>query len=216
MDDTTQTTPSETPPIQLVLWGVLCAVALSVVGFGFWATLAVEPPPELRVYGTVPDFTLIDRNGEPFGRDDLLGQPWVADFIFTRCVAICPRMTRQMSRVATALGPDTPVELVSISVDPEYDTPEVLEAWAQQYDAGDNWHFLTGDTEPIYSLTREGFMLPLDANPPAGLVTTTDPIVHSTRFALVDQRGQIRGYYHAFEEEALEQLLKDITRLLTE
>lgn len=219
-DDSTQgaIAPEDRPatgsstPVQGLLWALLAAVILGVAGFALWWWLA-PPPAELPVVATVPEFTLVDRDGQPFGRGDLSGAPWVADFIFTRCAAICPRMTRQMSGVAEALA-GTPIEIVSISVDPEHDTPEVLDAWARQFGAGESWHFLTGENEAIYDLARKGFLLAVDPSPPAELEAENGPIVHSTRFVLVDSEGQIRGYYDAFEQASVERLVADARRLL--
>lgn len=205
--------PRTPTALHWVLWGALGAVVLSIVGFAVWVQLGVTPNVPLPVIATVPDFELIDRDGEPLGRQDLLGTPWIADFIFTRCAAICPRMTHEMRQVSKALGPSTPVRFTSITVDPEHDTPEVLEAWAQRFEAGHNWHFLTGEQAAILSLARDGFLLGVDVSPGPESVGP-DPIVHSNRFALVDADGQIRGFYDPFDPESVEKLLRDVRFLV--
>ena len=106
--------------------------------------------------------------------------------------------------------------IVSISVDPKHDTPEVLDTWAHKYGAGPGWHFLTGDTKTIYSLASDGFLLAVDPGPPPNVAATSPPIVHSSRFVLVDGEGRIRGYYDAFDKEALAQLVLHAEALAVE
>src|SRR3954452_18148656 len=160
-----------------------------------------EPPP---VFDPVPAFSLSNRDGRPVRLQDLAGAPWIADFIFTRCPASCPLMTARMARLERELPRDLGVRLVSFTVDPERDTPAVLERYAESYKAPGRWLFLTGPKEEIYRLSRQGFKLGIDFPPPG---TTTgpavEPILHSTRFVLVDGQGRIRGYYDGFDEEAM-------------
>ena len=91
-----------------------------------------EPPP---VLGEVPDFTLVNRDGQAVRRADLAGAPWIADFIFTRCGASCPMMSLRMAKLERELPRDLGVRFVSFSVDPEYDTPEVLQEYAESFGA---------------------------------------------------------------------------------
>ena len=195
-------------------WALLIAGAVMIVVLAI-LTLArrPEPPPVIK---DAPDFALIHHDGTTVGRDQLAGEPWIADFIFTRCPAICPRMTSQMAHVAETLGDGSPVRFVSISVDPEHDTPEVLAAFAARHGAGDGWYFLTGDKETIFALSREGFMLGIETSPPEGVATGDDPVIHSNRFVLVDRRGRIRGYYDPFDEAEIARLLGDVRALLRE
>ncbi len=202
------------PPWRL---GLLLAGGLAVVLVGLFSALTLSrraaSHPPLPVLAQVPDFTLVRHDGRPTARADLAGAPWIADFIFTRCAAICPGMTRRMHRVAGSLPVDTAVRLVSVSVDPEHDTPEVLARYAERHGAGAGWDFLTGDREAIRTLTVEGFLLGLDTTSPA--TAGGDPvIVHSNRFVLVDAESQIRGYYDAFDDAEIERLLGDVDRLL--
>jgi len=168
-----------------------------------------HPPPEL--FGRVPAFSLVNRDGGRVGLADLEGAPWVADFIFTRCGISCPRMTAIMVRLGETLPEKTWVHWVSFSVDPEYDTPEVLQAWAESFGVTDErWLFLTGDRGKIYPLMIEGFKLGVDASPPPGMASEEEPILHSTRRVLVDGQGEIRGYYDGFHSEDFERLLRDL------
>jgi protein SCO1/2 len=188
-----------------LIWGLLVAALVVVI-----AATAVdrwrrpEPPP---VMDQAPAFTLTNRDGRAVRSQDLAGKPWIADFIFTRCPASCPLMTARMARLDRELAGDHEVKLVSISVDPEHDTPAVLERYAQSYKAPPRWLFLTGGKEEIYRLSRQGFKLGIDIPPPSGPGgPAVEPILHSTRFVLVDGQGRIRGYYDGFDEDSMKKL----------
>jgi protein SCO1 len=175
-----------------------------------------EPPP---VLGRVPDFQLTNRDGRKISLADLAGRPWVADFIFTSCPASCPMMSLRLSAFDQELPDDLEHHLVSFSVDPEHDTPEVLQSYAESFDAPPHWLFLTGTRDQIYDLSKQGFKLGVDDSPgatagPAG--DAAEPILHSTRFTLVDGAGNIRGYYDAFDQAAVERLRRDLLSLARE
>ena len=191
-----------------VLWGVLVVALLAVVAAAAWELLnRPEPPP---VLGQVPDFALTNRDGRTVRRADLAGRPWIADFIFTRCAASCPMMSLRMARLNRDLPSSLPVRLVSFTVDPDYDSPEVLQRYAKSFSAPDRWLFLSGARQDVHKLCVEGFKLALD--PSSG--TGNEPILHSTRFVLVDGEGRIRGYYEAFDEPSMKQLRRDLDSLL--
>jgi protein SCO1/2 len=162
-------------------------------------------------YGTIPDFQLINQDFRPFGSAQLKGKIWIADFIFTACPGPCPMISSRMSELQKPLE-KTDVHLVSVSVDPEKDTPEVLRGYAERLKAQPGrWDFLTGPRAAIYSLSRDGFKLGVsDGADEAG-----SP-VHSTRLVLVDRVGAIRGYYDATEADAVTKLLADTNHLLRE
>ena len=190
------------------LWGFLVVSLLVVAGAAAWQILhGPEPPP---VLGKVPDFALVNRDGQTVRRADLLGAPWIADFIFTRCGAACPMMSLRMARLERELPRDLGLRFVSYSVDPDYDTPKVLQDYAESFGAPGRWLFLTGDKQAIYRLSKEGFKLAVDDTTP---VNEDEPILHSTRFVLVDGEGRIRGYYEAFDEEAVKKLMRDVEAL---
>src|SRR5262245_5408071 len=164
---------------------------------------------ELPVMSDAPDFKLTERSAREVRRDELAGKVWVADFIFTQCAGTCPLMTVNMKKLQDALPAE--VQFVSFSVDPEHDTPEVLKEYADRNGADPKrWLFLTGDKAALYTLSIDGFKLALDAT--GG--TPAEPIVHSTRFALVDRQGRIRGYYGMEDEDALDRLAKDVKTLM--
>lgn len=195
-----------------LLWAVL---VLALVGVGIAAFLETRQSPLPRL-GIVPDFRLINRDGRTVGKSQLVGAPWVADFIFTHCPSSCPLLTERMARFERSLPPDLPVRFVSFSVDPERDTPAVLQAYAAKYQAPARWLFLTGEREAIYRLSRDGFRLAIDPSPPPPPQPTDtpgEPILHSTRFVLVDGAGHIRGYYGALQPDELERLRRDLRSL---
>jgi protein SCO1 len=162
-------------------------------------------------YGTVPAFELANQNGQPFGSTQLAGRIWIADFIYTTCPGPCPMISSRMSELQKPLE-KSDVHLVSFSVDPEKDTPQVLRAYAEKLQADPaRWDFLTGPKSAIYKLSHDGFKLAVsDGGDERGIP------VHSTRMVLVDRHGQIRGYYDAAEADAVTKLLADANHLLRE
>jgi protein SCO1 len=168
----------------------------------FGALAACAPPQKLDVLGEVPDFELTAQDGKPFDSRSLEGHVWVADFIFTNCPGPCPMMSSQMRKLQMQTGAD--VKLVSITVDPARDTPPVLAEYAKhfQYDPA-RWHFLTGDQAKLSALGTETFHLN----------SVDGSLNHSTRFALVDRRRRIRGYYSTGEDGFLTRLIRDIRTL---
>jgi protein SCO1 len=160
-------------------------------------------------YGRIPGFTLLESGGQTVELGQLLGKVWVADFIFTSCAGTCPLMSGQMRRLQDSLPAE--VQLVSITVDPSRDTPEVLARYARQMGADSSrWLFLTGHPAEIRRLCVEGFKLALDE----GAGSEAEPITHSSRFVLVDRSGAIRGYYSGTEEADLARLAGDVQNLL--
>ena len=165
----------------------------------------------VSTYGTVPPFQFTNQNGQPLGSADLQGKIWIADFIYTTCPAPCPMISSRMSELQKPLE-KTDVHLVSFTVDPAKDTPEVLRGYAAKLQAQPGrWDFLTGPQSAIYDISRNGFKLAVfDRSEETGLP------VHSTRMILVDRQGIIRGYYDATEPDAVTKLLADTNHLLRE
>ena len=159
-------------------------------------------------YGSVPEFSLINQDGKNFGSADLRGKIWIADFIYTTCPGPCPMISSRMSELQEPLK-NTDVHLVSFSVDPVKDTPQVLRGYAEKLQAEPGrWDFLTGPQSTIYNLSRNGFKLAVGEE--KGVP------IHSTRMILVDRHGEIRGYYDAAEADAVTKLVADTTHLLRE
>jgi len=193
----------------------------------------------LEVYGEVPDFALIERSGRRITRGDLLGKVWIANFVYTDCRETCPLQSAHLARLQAELRGEPDLRLVSITVDPEHDTPEVLAEYAARYRADpERWLFLTGPREVIHRLAIEGFRLGVADSalaPPgpasallarAGLLPgfapawahpeDRAPIMHSSRFVLVDRRARIRGYFHGTDPDALWRLRQTVKVVLRE
>lgn len=163
-------------------------------------TLTTEEP-EVRF--PLPPFQFTEASGEPFGREDLLGKVWVADFVFSTCQGICPRLSEGLARLQAALATrpgGERVGLLSFTVDPENDTPAVLTAYAARYGADRaRWKLVTGERAAIWGLIREGFKLPVgDDGPPAPGM----PVFHSGKLVLIDAQGTVRGYFDGLAEDA--------------
>lgn len=164
-----------------------------------------QPVKELPKIGNVPQFEFTNSDGNIVTLDNLKGKVWVADFIFTTCTMACPMMTGNMNIVHKKFKKNDNVRLVSISVYPEFDTPEVLKNYASQYDADtEKWLFLTGKEDAVKDIIRDGFKIG----------DYEDIIFHSEKFALVDKKGIIRAYYNGMKSEDMKQLKKDIDVLL--
>jgi cytochrome oxidase Cu insertion factor (SCO1/SenC/PrrC family) len=165
----------------------------------------------INSYGVVPAFQLTNQDGQPFGSVQLNGKIWIADFIYTMCPGPCPMISSRMSELQKPLE-KTDVHLVSVSVDPEHDTPPVLRGYAEKLHAQpQRWDFLTGSKTAIYDLSQKGFKLAAsDGSQEMGTP------VHSTRMILVDRRGEIRGYYDATMPDAITKLLADTAHVLRE
>ncbi len=168
---------------------------------------------DLPATGKIGEFSLRDQSGKTFTNADLRGKVWVAAFMFTRCPTVCPRMMRIMKKLQDqAKAGDVPLHLVSFSVDPENDTPDVLLAFAKKYDADlDSWSFLTGDYETVKRTSVEGFKMALEgtAKPDA----SDFGILHGSHLVLVDKEMRIRGFYPTKTEENLGKLLADAKSL---
>lgn len=163
---------------------------------------------ELPVLNSVPDFSLTERSNRVVNRGELDDKVWVADFIFTQCAGICPAMSAHMRKLQDLLPPQ--VRLVSFSVDPEHDTPAVLSTYAARFGAdSERWLFLTGDKQALHKLSFEGFKLAVEDDG-----TQVEPITHSSRFALIDRQGRIRGYYGMEDEGSFDRLVEDARKLL--
>ena len=198
-------------------WGLLLTALFGVAAAAVYQRVlraarqaSFERQAALPVLGRAPDFTLTNRDGRPVRLADLAGAPWIADFVFTRCVSSCPLLSARLARLDRALPPGAAIRLVSFSVDPVHDTPGVLELYARSFSASRRWLFLTGDEQQVRRLSRQGFRLALE---PGGGNGGTEAILHGTRFVLVDADGAIRGSYQALDPDALQRLTADARAL---
>ncbi len=166
------------------------------------------------IYATVPPFSFIDRYGRPFTDKMVEGKILVVDFFFTRCTTICPKMSVQMQQLQLKLDDEAYKDVVFLShtVDPEYDTPEVLDTYARKLQADTaRWKFLTGAKADIYLQGSEGYFLAARED-----VMAPDGFLHSEQFVLVDKERHIRGYYDGTTMEGMNALAADLKMLLKE
>lgn len=183
--------------ITIALWGLI-VVALA----GILVARMLFPRQPQSLFPAV-QITLTDQNVQPFSTGDLHGRPWVADFVFTTCGSICPIMSARMTDVQR----QTPgsVNLVSFTVDPEHDTPEVLKAYGQGLGADfSRWHFLTGSRQQMSQAAYDmKISVKSDAN----------PIMHSDKFLLVNSDGNVVGIYDGTNVDDVKRLIKDASAL---
>lgn len=157
-------------------------------------------------------FSLTAQDGREIGSEELRGKVYVADFIFTSCPDICPVLSMQMANLHRRVS-EPGVRFVSITVDPERDTPEVLKKYAERYRADARWHFLTGEPEAVRSTIERAFRSPIGER--EEMAGGRYDIMHGSRFVLVDKRGILRGLYET-DADGLDRLERDIRRLLRE
>ena len=197
---------------------------------------------KIAIYGQVPEFSLVERSGRPVTRADLLGKVWLANFIYTECKETCPTQSLQIARLQTEFADAPDLRLVSITVDPQHDTPRMLARYAERYGATSRWLFLTGDKREIYCLAKDGFHLSVvdqaDPNPPPCRGAAAAPFhpvlawlalapafathgsqglfMHSARVVLVDRDARIRAYHLATDEDSMKRLRPNLRALLAE
>lgn len=212
---------------------VIWLVAILALGLLFWVGLPLlsnrpDPAPQEPTQapttaagqvggqlGPAPAFELTDQNGNAFASSELEEHVWIVNFIFTRCASTCPIQTQRMRELQLVLQ-DSPVEdevhFLSITVDPEYDTPAVLTSYAENVSADlDHWSFLTGSRETIWQLCKDFHLAVADDPSNAAM-----PIAHDSKFILVDRNGQIRGYFDALTAEGLTGLQRTLDFVLPE
>ena len=185
--------------------------------FSLLATSCTAPERvQLETLFETPEFSLKNCSGEGLSKNDILGHVWVVDFIFTRCGGPCPLMTQRMRSLQRSLveeglvDPPFSTRLISISVDPGYDTPEVLHEYALNWEADlGSWYFLTGPEESTLRLIREGFKIAAEREDSSEM----PDIAHSTNFLLVDQKGWVRKIYHLDEPDLKEKVIEGIRTL---
>jgi protein SCO1/2 len=188
---------------RLVWVGIGLTLALVLLAFGLNGLRGHAPSEKpLPVYGQVADFNLTNQLGRRVSLADLRGHVWVTDVIFTRCPGPCLTMTRQMKELQLALAPSSTARLVTLTTDPTFDTPPVLNAYASRFAANTNrWMFLTGTKEQIRDLAVGSLKLTALDKKPEEQQSPTDLFVHSTIFVVVDKQGQVRGVFQTTGED---------------
>lgn len=159
---------------------------------------------------SIQSFSFTDQSGNSYGSQDLKGKIYVAEYFFTTCGTICPKMNAQMQRVQEAYQNDLGVQIVSLTVDPETDTVAQLKNYADGHKANPKqWHFLTGKKEDLYRLARQSFFVlkPAEARNQGDVGSD---FIHTNYFVLVDGRGRIRGYYDGTDQHEVDRLIREI------
>lgn len=205
-----------TPDISLrprALWAAFVVLALGIPLIGFMREYGMANPTHAAPHVAIPlpAFELTTADSKPFSRETLLGRVWVANFIFTTCPTVCPKLTKRMGEIqAQTRDLGEALQLVSFTVDPENDTPEVLARYARENGATSRWTFVTGPLDRIEAAVMKGFKIAMGkADSGGGLMT----IFHGEKLVLVDAKGAIRGYYSA-DDDGLALLLKDARGLI--
>jgi protein SCO1/2 len=198
-------------PKRLVFFYVLSALLVVAVAGATYLRLNYARPalPELK---RLPDFALTERSGKSVRLQDLRGKVLLVDFIYSECPGPCPMISSRFSALQPMVLQNPDTLLVSVTLNPSRDTPEVLRQYADRFHASpDRWLFLTGDKSKVNDLVTNGFMLTvLDSNDPK------QPIIHSTKIALVDKRGVVRAYFDADDENNRSEILDALHQLVRE
>lgn len=190
-----------------LFWGVLILVLVLAPIAG---ALARQMPEQPGVFGTLPSFELTNEKKQPFGSEQLRGKIWVANFVFTSCPSVCPKLMERMQEVQhRSRNAGAGFQLVTITVDPENDTPEKLREYAYRFAASPyRWNFLTGDLKAIEKTVIDGFKLAMGKD-----ADNLFEIFHSERLVLVDRKGRIRGYFEA-NDEGIDKLMRTSSVLM--
>jgi len=192
--------------IPILKWSIPVVTALLLIAIvvDWWADTSRG---ELPVLGEIPDFLMTERNGQPFGKTEMLGKINIVELFFTSCPGVCPIMNRNMFELYQRLDGAEEVRFVSISVDPKRDSLEALKSYADSLGVDDDrWVFLQAPIDEIIDVCENGFMLPADGLPGG----------HSTRFVLIDPLGRIRGYYDGMSEGSMKILLTHLRQIAGE
>lgn len=198
----------------LVLMLIATVVVAALYG---WVRFRAGDRAPLPVLGQVTSITLTNQNGRLVTLESLLGRVWVADLIFTRCPGPCLKLTRNLAELQRRLPSDLPVLLITLTADPEFDTPEVLNEYAVRVGADSRrWHFLTGNRADINRLATGQLMLSVQETDPSAREDENDLYLHSTKWVLVDRKGRIRAVYEGTDPASVRATERAIRRLVRE
>ena len=158
----------------------------------------------------IKNFNFLNQEGLSFGTSDLTEKVHVANFMFTSCTNICPIMTTNMTEIEKAFKDDSTVQIVSFTVTPWIDNPDLLKRYKEEYTMNSsNWNFLTGNKNKIYNIARKSYF----AEEEIGFTKDSTDFLHTEHFILVDKKFRIRGVYNGTLRLEVEQLIKDINLL---
>jgi protein SCO1/2 len=191
-------TENSVRPPRTIWIGFLLLFGVLALAFVTWfAQISRQlTKPQLPVIGPVANFTLMNQDGKLATLADFTNHVWVADIIFTRCAGPCPRMTGQMRSLQNFLPPDSAAKLVTLTTDPDFDSPEVLKKYGERFNADFNrWTFLTGSKKEIAALASDSLKLSSVPVKPEDRKDDADLFIHTTIFVVVDKHAQLRGSF---------------------
>jgi protein SCO1/2 len=205
-------------PLQWIVFGVLFAVIVAIFALFTRQRLSgAKVKSELPVYTVLRDFALTNQNNNVVSLENLRGKVWVADIIFTRCPGPCRRMTKDMARLQDLWPKDAPIRFVSLTSDPEYDTPGVLKRYAEEHKADlTRWDFLTGTKQQIVDVAVDNLKLTRVEKEERDRESVNDLFIHSTIFVIVDKRGQLRATVETDQPDSLTKARALVEELLHE
>ncbi len=174
--------------------------------------ISIDSPDYKKIH-SIPEFSFVNQNGDTVSKKTIDGKIVVADFFFTSCPGICPRLTKNMGKIQSAFIDDRYVTLLSHSVTPDIDSiPRLKEYAIDHHVLSGQWHLLTGDRKEIYTIAREGYF----ADEEAGIKKSDNEFLHTENFILIDAQQRIRGVYNGTNPAEVERLIEDIKVLKKE
>ena len=184
---------------------------------GFYAALMYTTDFEhvkLPVLNTVQPFTFLRQDGKQVSQADVKQRVYVAEYFFTTCKGICPKMNKNMKSIYEAFKNEKDFMIISHTVNPEIDTLPVMKHYADSLGAAvDNWWFVTGTKESLYKAARESYLLD---DPKNNTKSINEQFLHTQFFSLIDRQGRVRGVYDGLKKDELTQLMHDIEELIKE
>ena len=168
---------------------------------------------KLPVMTYVKDFSFTDQDGHKLMQRDVEGKVYVAEYFFTTCKGICPKMNYNMQKVYEKFKNDSAFAIILHTCQPEVDSVPLMKAYAKKMGAGPNWYFVTGSKDSLYKMARESYLLDNEKN---NSVNIADQFIHTQFFALVDKQGRVRGIYDGLKNDEIDKLNTDIKDLLRE
>jgi len=206
---------NRTITITLIIFFILLAAGF--MGYYFYTTRDIQKTlPVLGMPGhQIDTFTFVNQDGKIITKKDVAGKVYVAEYFFTTCEGMCPKMNDNMVKVYQSFRGNPKFLILSHSVDPKRDTVEAMKAYGRKFDADANqWMFLTGDKKRLYDMARESYLLTTKDD--TSHVSIDKDFIHDQRFILVDKTGHIRGQYDGLNKPQLDTLIEDIHLLLQE
>ncbi len=200
--------------------GVVLVLTAGSIAFSLSAFSRKSPTANVRtstpqVDLPLGDFALMDASGKTFTRNSLRGRVWIVNAVYSRCPGPCSRMTQETARLQEQLSTYDQIRFLSVTVDPDFDTPAVLKEYAKVNGADESrWIFLTGPKTEVRRFIQQGLRLAVEELPP-GETGPEGPITHSTKFILLDAETRIRGYYDGLDSQACAKLARDARLLLS-